>query len=334
MPLSQRFDMILHVTNGDSAVVRMQETKIEGDILPWRDLLHEGPVPENLSDVELAKVRAQFISDRGWGDYADVFANFCYRDRLLAGFHAYEEVVLWFEHDLYDQLQLIQILDRFYRWGGGRTKLSIVQSDKYLGLSSSGEFHALLGSRQPVTRDLLALGHVAWTAFCSPDPHPLAALLNADTSSLPYLASAVSRHLEQFPDVSNGLCRTESLALEVMADRPITLAQTFCYLQEHEVAQFMGDWPFAWYLERLSRALHPLLSHPNGQPVIWNNQPDNQVAWWAQTGEITDAGQKVLNCRADHVHLNGIDRWLGGVHLQGNQAVWRWNRLSSTLIME
>ena len=32
---------------------------------------------------------------------------------------------------------------------------------------------------------------------------------------------------------------------------------------------------------------------------------------------ITDAGRDVLAGRSDHVALNGIDRWRGGVHLVG-----------------
>lgn len=326
--------MFLHVTNGDYAVARMQEANIPGDILPWRDLLHEGPVPENLSDVGLAKVRAQFISDRGWGDFADVFGQLRARDQLLANFQTYDEVVLWFEHDLYDQLQLIQILDRFHRWCLGKTRLSIVQTDQYLGLLSSEELPALFDGRQPLTHDRLALGHAAWTAFCSPDPHPLAILLQENTSCLPFLGSAISRHLEQFPDVFSGLSLTEKLTLEAIADGPVSLEQTFRYHQEHEIARFMGDWSFAWYIERLSRALHPLLSSPDGTPIIWNNQQGTPASWWGQTIEITDAGREVLNGLADHIQLNGIDRWLGGVHLQGNQAVWRWNRLSGTLAME
>jgi hypothetical protein len=39
----------------------------------------------------------------------------------------------------------------------------------------------------------------------------------------------------------------------------------------------------------------------------------------------TAAGRRVLRGEADHVALNGIDRWVGGVHLQGPDAPWRWD---------
>ena len=35
---------------------------------------------------------------------------------------------------------------------------------------------------------------------------------------------------------------------------------------------------------------------------------------------LTDAGRGVLDGAADHVALNGIDRWIGGVHLVGRDV--------------
>ena len=81
-----------------------------GDVLPWDDVLHEGPVPEGLSLDELRQVRARFIAERGWGDFDTVLADFSVRDGVFENFEAQGEVSLWFEFDLYDQLQLCQIL--------------------------------------------------------------------------------------------------------------------------------------------------------------------------------------------------------------------------------
>ena len=47
---------------------------------------------------------------------------------------------------------------------------------------------------------------------------------------------------------------------------------------------------------------------------------------------ITEAGRSVIEGRADHIELNGIDRWLGGVHLKGDNAAWRWDRASARLV--
>ena len=52
------------------------------------------------------------------------------------------------------------------------------------------------------------------------------------------------------------------------------------------------------------------------------------IAWFAvgrllHPVALTDVGRKLLDGQADWVRLNGIDRWLGGVHLQGAEAAWR-----------
>jgi hypothetical protein len=41
--------------------------------------------------------------------------------------------------------------------------------------------------------------------------------------------------------------------------------------------------------------------------------------------EVTAEGRAVLRGESDHIELSGIDRWLGGVHLQGHRSR-RWNR--------
>ena len=53
---------VLHITNGDSAVERLRAAGADGDVLPWRDALHEGPVREGLDDAELRAERARFIA--------------------------------------------------------------------------------------------------------------------------------------------------------------------------------------------------------------------------------------------------------------------------------
>jgi hypothetical protein len=39
----------------------------------------------------------------------------------------------------------------------------------------------------------------------------------------------------------------------------------------------------------------------------------------------------VLAGEADHVTLNGLDRWIGGVHLHGRHTPWRWDDGTETI---
>ncbi len=49
-------ETILNITNDDSAVMDMQQAGVPGDFLPWRDVLHDGPVPATLSLEQLSDI--------------------------------------------------------------------------------------------------------------------------------------------------------------------------------------------------------------------------------------------------------------------------------------
>src|SRR5205814_8844474 len=88
----------------------LRKTSLGGAVLPWQDVLHEGPVPA-LPRNELLRLRATFLSECGWGSRRGILTSLERRDRLfLDALHDGVHVVLWFEHDLYDQLQLLDVL--------------------------------------------------------------------------------------------------------------------------------------------------------------------------------------------------------------------------------
>jgi len=89
----------------------------------------------------------------------------------------------------------------------------------------------------------------------------------------------------------------------------------FARLGERETRPFLGDLFFFRIVARLATGRVPLLRL---------DPPGGQVT--AGTGlRPTAAGRRVLRGEADHVALNGIDRWVGGVHLHGGTARWRWD---------
>src|SRR3954449_4287978 len=101
---------LLHVTNGESAGNTLRQTALGGAVLPWHDTLHEGPVPA-LPRRELLRERARFLAACGWGHRAALLTALERRDRqMLDALRGGVPVVLWFEHDLYDQLQLLDAL--------------------------------------------------------------------------------------------------------------------------------------------------------------------------------------------------------------------------------
>ena len=158
-----RLGPLIHVTNGESAGNTLRQTTLGGAVLSWQDVLHEGPVPA-LPPAELRAVRARFLSECGWGSERSLLESLERRDRLFE--HALEadtSVVLWFENDLYDQLQLLQALTL-----AGDSPLELIQADSDLGPLQPEELEALWPLRRPVTLHTRALAREAWDAFQLP----------------------------------------------------------------------------------------------------------------------------------------------------------------------
>jgi hypothetical protein len=329
---------MLHITSGDIAVERMRDGGLRGQYLPWRDVLHEGPVPVTATLEELSAMRVRYLAGCGYGEEALIAAQFSSRDALLSRCAEYDEVVLWFEHDLYDQLQLLQVLD----WLGQqpqRVPVSLIVVgtypgiDRFIGLGqlTPVQFVGLLDTRIPATRDHFGAAHKAWAAFRQPTPVALAGLLAAVVPPLSYLRDAVLRLLEELPSVSNGLSLTERSALAIVAQGIERPGEIFSELQSLEQRPFLGDWSFWRSLAVLTRGPEPLLAVAGGQAFRHPPRELDGPAFDSQRLRLTRAGHEVLENRRDAVKLQAIDRWLGGTHLLPG-TVWCWDGEKQRLV--
>ena len=284
---------MLQVTNGDVVAGRLRAAGFD-DVLPWREVLHEGPVPGGLEDSDLRETRARFLASCRWAPYDEARAALEGQDAALA---AADEVVLWFERDLFDQLQLVQILAAL-----DETPATLVD----LGEPSEQPADLTGLEQRPVERDQRELAAQAWAAFREADPRSLAQLAAADEAALPFLPQALRRLLEELPAVRDGLARSERELLEAVAGGASDRVAAFDAFQRLEERPFMGDSVFWQRVDGLVQARQPLLDEEGRLSV-------------------TETGEEILAGRADHVRLNGIERWLGGVHLAGPEAEWRWD---------
>jgi hypothetical protein len=222
---------VLHVTNGDSAAGKLRAAGVEGDVLPWRDALHEGPVREGLDDAELRAERARFIAARGWASESAALADMTARDERLARALADgEEIVLWFESDLYDVLQLAQIADRL---APDSARIVLVGVDAFRGVAELSRDE--LSAAQPEPFDPAPYAAL-WRAFTAPDPRGL-----ADVRETPVVRAAAHRHLQQYPWRGSGLNRTERALLEALTNGARTPVEAFLAAQRQEERPFLGD---------------------------------------------------------------------------------------------
>ncbi len=315
----------LHITDGESVAGTLRQSTVPGEVRIFGDLMYEGPAPAGLSDAEWWDTRARFHSESFVLSREEAHhAVRAFEDSLNAISNR-DETVLWMDHRLSDQLILIMLLERFYRLHRGRSGLSLICIGHYPGMENfvglgqlTGEqLASLADTRSPVSEAEFDLASLAWNAFTSPVPSDVELVLARDTSALPFLAPALRRHLEQFPAVENGLSRTERQALSVLRDRgPLPALQLFFAVQKMEEPLFMGDLSFFAILKELASARFPL---------IRMESPAGSLVSGSSVVTLTEVGSRVLDLQDDHIKLNGIERWLGGVHLTGTDAVWRWD---------
>jgi hypothetical protein len=314
----------LHVANGTCTTRLIESAGIPGTRSIWADPLYDGPVPGGLTDAELLHVRARYLAGPE-GAQVDPVNDLVNWRAAIERHESYEELILWFEHDLFDQLNLVQLLPWIRERLPPEKVVSLVCIGSFpghprfkgLGELSPAELAPLLNTRQRVSPEQYALAQLAWQAFRAPTPEALDAFRRTDTAALPYLAPAVGRFLEEYPWTSDGLSRSERRFLQLADAGPIDLVAAFPRMHEGEDAYYIADGSVAELAESLSQTTPALLTFTRGGTSN-GGLLQGSVA-------ITDFGRMLLTGRGDRIAACGIDRWLGGVHLHGDRNVWRWD---------
>jgi hypothetical protein len=317
----------LHVSNGDST--DLPGTGLAERVLYWRDVLHEGPVPA-VGPEELRRIRTDFLRQAGGDDRAEGAEMFAERDRVLAA-NREGEYVLWFEADLYDQLQIIQILDRLAGLGVPAQRVTLICIGEHAGIARFGGLGELTTAQLRELPDTnactrlspaaLTFATQAWNSFRAATPDGLRAIAETRFGELRFLGEAFDRLSREYPATRDGLSLTERRILAAVADGAGDAATAFVRAAARETRPYLGDtWCFAM-MDGLAHARVPLLeAEPADRPV------DRGTAL-----RLTGTGARVLAGTADHVTLNGIDRWIGGIHLRGREVAWRWDDGTETI---
>jgi hypothetical protein len=256
---------MLHVTNGDSAVDVLRAAGVHDDVLPWRDALHEGPVPAGLDAAALRAERVRHIAARGWAAEHVAAADMAARDdRLQRAIDDGEGIGLWFETDLYDVLQLAQVVDRL---PAGRAWIVLVGTDEFRGVAELAADELRAQPRIPLDERFAESLVTFWAAFRAPDPRPL-----NDVDGHHVVAAAALRHRQQFPWSDDGLNRTERQLLRARASGAATPAEAFLAHQRAEERPFLGDTLAFEYLAALPTG-------PEAEAILsgratWTQRPD------------------------------------------------------------
>lgn len=326
----------LHIRCGHDIQHTLREAGFHGDFYAHINPYLEGPVVDAPDWLER---RAHFIAE-GFGfyssmDYASALAGLQQEEqRLHDASRNYDRVMLWFEHDRYDQFALLRCL-AFFAGHGTPARLEMLRINDYpgstrfvgLGQLPPEALRLLWAQRAAVTPAQLQFARAAWHMFRAPDPRPLAQLVHDGTPLLPDLAAALLRHLQELPSPANGLGLTQRLLLQALADHGPQRAGRLVgrVMQIYDPLPGLGDISHDQILRALAAVEKPLVQRCGA------NTPQQ---WHLDKIELTAAGREVLGGRRYWLdRVQQVERWVGGVRIATGQRNWHWDDSGKAVIL-
>lgn len=308
----------LHITNGDSGVAVIQNAGFEGVFLPWQDVLHVGPVLPAKTLQRFDPIRVQFLGDFYGMATEKIEADFKQRRQLWDQASDHQSVNLWFEHDLYDQLQLCQVLYLLSQVSEISDLFFLIQTDHYIGESSQQDIIDAHERKVAIDEPHLNDAAQVWHAVTQPTPEALMACLQGEALSLKYMQRAVERLLSELPHPASGLSLSQQRILIPLIEKDRKQSELFWEMQKLEQYKFMGDTTFHQLLQAMMLCQEPLVTASDDENP------------WSRTWSLTPVGHDVLKGEQSHIKLNGINHWVGGCHLK-EEHVWCYDDQNKTL---
>jgi hypothetical protein len=293
---------VLHLLNGDATLAVFPST-LPGHRAVWRDIMVEGPA------VDDGAVRAAWLAPRLGVTPDDYERGWREGQAALARAAADDEIILWFEQDLFCAVNLWFVIAHL----PPTTPVWLVfppltESFAGLGTLTARELADLFERRRPLDRAARAEAASLWRAYAASDPNAL----SQTQAALDFAREAVRLHLARFPSTARGLDEIETATLHALVPGPRAFAELFgavTHAPPHR-SHGMGDVQYAAAL----RDLIPLLAIEDAAAPF--------TTWRIA---LRPDGVDVLAGRLDGLVARALDRWLGGVHLRPGVPGWRWD---------
>ncbi|MCM3748830.1 sigma-70 family RNA polymerase sigma factor [Paenibacillus pasadenensis] len=328
---------MLHIVNGDHLADTLRQGVVEGEILAWREIYPVGPVFVDMDEKANRAARARYLEDALGIPQAE-YLNSEKQEQILNNFNKHKEVILWFEHDLFDQTMLAYLLHFFSKQNLQDTQLSLLCIGEFpgidlfrgLGQLTATQLKSLSGTWHTVGQRELETGRNMWEAYTSSIPDKHIQFLEEDLSALPFMRDAFEAHLSRMPSAFNGLGRIEQTTLEIAASGIQSPYELFQQVGNQLNVFGLGDLEFWYRLKKMATEPCSLL-HIQGLeafPDFKHEAPSFQNCIIT----LTELGREVLGGDKDWIALKEIDDWFGGIHLQDGKISWRWDTACNKLV--
>jgi len=278
---------ILHITNGDITTNCLKKLNFPGSFITWREMLSEGKTTSDIGSESFWKNRFEFlktsynISKKNFIDYTlKEYRNLCKEKKQ-------DEIVLWFEQDLFCQINMLAVISWLKRYRKGY-QISLVCSEKGFektqGLSqlSSVQIQQQYKNRIELKQDDIEYADYIWQLYCSNSPLRLETVYKFNPMSpFKHLVTAIEAHLQRFPSIENGLNKIENTILRTAENRLITSEnQLISQLMNEEEVYGFGEVQYEHHLKSLNKlftSFNPVKLSSKGRRVL-----ENQINFYGQ----------------------------------------------------
>ena len=288
---------LLHITNGDVMTIKIQKLKIPGDVVVWREILCEGPTTVDVGSDDFFSMRSNFLEKNYNIPPQQYESDFVKEVEKLAVINNYDEIVLWFEFDLFCHVNMIAAISFLIQNKKNEPVYLVCSSkldgeDKVQNLSklSLKQLHEHYKCRIKLEKDDLELAHHAWDLYCSSKPIRLDAEVHR-SSNFEYLSSCLKAHIQRFPNAKNGLNTIERNVLRLIDEHEI--------ISEHHLLGYALEYQgYFGYLElqfnKIIDRLRMFFEKQNGKL------------------ELNEKGKDALNRNENFYRDLKDDQWFGG----------------------
>lgn len=230
-----------HILNGDALKAQFPK-EIEGKLIIARECLVDGPVNGKTLD-EFFQNRAKFIADL-YGDYseADYLEETVGQFSQMLSIVQNAEIMLWFEDDLFCQINLWFICHLISRHLH-KVKVFLVRPPEHspYGFGALNQKELLIAYSSRTQIDALDTMASLWIAYQNDDLEKLEHLAKSLEDAYPFILPAVMAHLERIPSQNNPgrpIRSLVSIMRELKTEKFGPIFQEFC---KREAIYGFGD---------------------------------------------------------------------------------------------
>ncbi|SFU72302.1 protein of unknown function [Pustulibacterium marinum] len=206
---------ILHITNGDSLTDVLKKLPVKGEIITWREVLCEGKTTTDVGSESFWKTRFEHFKSNYKVTKQSFIEKTLKEYRRLCNEKQQDEIVLWFDNDLFCQINMIAVISwlKKFRQGVQVSLVSPPKLEQFFSDKTEEQLLKMFEKRVHLTSDDIATADYAWQIYCSDSPIRLENFASLNSSQFDFLSTALEAHLSRFPSIQNGLNSVENFVL-------------------------------------------------------------------------------------------------------------------------